>query len=195
LPPAVRALIGESAKETRTGSQPMDVKTILTTVAKGHLRRELTDLEQYVLIQIFDMAWKDHLFAMDMLKSGIGLQSFAEQDPRILYKKQGYEYFQQLLALIRDKVTDQIFRAKLMGTTERKSAYRETAAVHADAGGYGVSENLAATGGGAAVDEGEAPAEVAVKTIVRDQPKIGRNDPCPCGSGKKYKKCHGVDAA
>ena len=84
----------------------MDVRTILTNVAKAHLRRELTDLEQFVLIQIFDQAWKDHLFAMDMLKSGIGLQSFAEQDPRVLYKKEGFEYFQQMLAGIRDKVTD-----------------------------------------------------------------------------------------
>jgi preprotein translocase subunit SecA len=126
-----------------------------------------------------------------MLKSGIGLQSFAEQDPRILYKKEGYEYFQQMLVGIRDKVTDQIFRAKLMGQTERKSNYRETAAVHADAGGYGVSENLAATGGGGEESQGLATA-TTVKTIVNEQPKIGRNDPCPCGSGKKYKKCCGA---
>jgi preprotein translocase subunit SecA len=194
LPPAIRALIGENAKETRSGSSPMDTKTILTNVAKAHLRRELTDLEQYILIQIFDLAWKDHLYAMDMLKSGIGLQSFAEQDPRILYKKEGFEFFKQMLIGIRDKVTDQIFKAKLMGKTERKSNYRETAAVHADAGGYGVSENLLATGGG----NGEGTAgesATAVKTIVNEQPKIGRNDLCPCGSGKKYKKCCGAAMA
>ena len=193
LPPAIRAMIGESAKESRGASSPMDVRTMLTNIARAHLRRELTDLEQYVLIQIFDMAWKDHLYALEMLKGSIGLQSFAEQDPRVLFKKEGYEYFQQLLALIRDKVTDQIFRAKLMGTSERKSNYRETAAVHADAGGYGVSENLRATGGGS--EEAEDGTATAVKTIVREEPKIGRNDPCPCGSGKKYKKCHGADAA
>ena len=70
-----------------------------------------------------------------------------------------------------------------MGEEKRKSNYRETAAVHADAGGYGVSENIQANS--------EASKETAAATIVRDQPKIGRNDPCPCGSGKKYKKCCG----
>jgi preprotein translocase subunit SecA len=144
-----------------------------------------------VLIQIFDMAWKDHLFAMDMLKSGIGLQSFAERDPRVLYKVEGYAFYQQLMALIRDKVTDQIFRAKLMGESKRTSNYRETAAVHEDAGGYGVAETSAGTG----EEQGAAATATAVKTIVRDQPKIGRNDLCPCGSGKKYKKCCGADAA
>jgi preprotein translocase subunit SecA len=195
LPPALRAMIGEPTKESRAVGEEankLDARTILTNIAKAYIRKELTDLEQYVLIQIFDQAWKDHLFAMDMLKSGIGLQAFAEQDPRILYKKEGFEFFKMMLAGIRDKVTDQIFRAKLMGDTQRRSNYRETAAVHADAGGYGVSENLAATGGGS---EETSAAGAAVKTIVRDQPKVGRNDPCPCGSGKKYKKCHGADAA
>jgi preprotein translocase subunit SecA len=196
LPPALRAMIGESSKESRTsagGEEPtkLDARAIFTNIARAHLRRELTDLEQYVLIQIFDQAWKDHLFAMDMLKGGIGLQAFAEQDPRILYKKEGFDYFKQMLAGIRDKVTNQIFRAKLMGDTQRRSNYRETAAVHADAGSYGVSEELAATGGGDAAGGAQVPA----KTIVRDQPKVGRNDLCPCGSGKKYKKCHGADAA
>jgi preprotein translocase subunit SecA len=194
LPPAVRALIGESTKESFGSTPHMDARTTLLTIAKSLLRRELTDLEQYVLIQIFDVAWKDHLYAMDMLKSGIGLQSFAEQDPRILYKKEGFEFFQQMLAGIRDKVTDQIFRAKLMGEAKRISNYRETAAVHADAGGYGVSESSSATSNGNGGESGEATA-TAVKTIVREQPKIGRNDPCPCGSGKKYKKCCGAGEA
>jgi preprotein translocase subunit SecA len=192
LPPALRAMIGDSAKESRGDAKPLDNKTILTNIAKSHLRKELTDLEQYVLIQIFDMAWKDHLYALEMLKGSIGLQSFAEQDPRVLFKKEGFEYFQQMLAGIRDKVTDQIFRAKLMGSAERKSNYRETAAVHADAGGYGVSENLRASG---SETSGGDEAATAVKTIVRETPKIGRNDLCPCGSGKKYKKCCGVEVA
>jgi preprotein translocase subunit SecA len=198
LPPAIRAMMGDSFKESRGDTTPMDVKTMFTNIARAHLRRELTDLEQFVLIQIFDLAWKDHLYAMDMLKSGIGLQSFAEQDPRILFKKEGFEYFQQMMIGIRDKVTDQIFKAKLMGTSERKSNYRVTAAVHEDAGGYGVSENLQSSGagsGGGSESNGEGGTATAVKTIVREEPKIGRNDPCPCGSGKKYKKCHGADAA
>ncbi|HZN64913.1 MAG TPA: SEC-C metal-binding domain-containing protein, partial [Tepidisphaeraceae bacterium] len=165
-----------------------------------------TDLEQFVLIQIFDQSWKDHLYAMDMLKAGIGLQAFAERDPRVLYKKEGYRYFEEMLAGIRDKVTDLIFKARVVGRAEARSAYRETAAVHEEAGGYGVGENIRATadavsGGAQAASGGEmaeaaakvqGEAAVKVKPIIKDGPRVGRNDPCPCGSGKKYKKCCGV---
>jgi preprotein translocase subunit SecA len=175
--------------------------------ARGFLRKELTDLEQFVLIQIFDQSWKDHLYAMDQLKGGIGLQAFAEKDPRVLYKKEGYAFFQQMLAGVRDKVTDLIFRARVVGQTQARSAYNVTAATHADTGGYGVSENVRQTadqgvpvpaGGGGEMAEASAQAQgegAKVKTIVRNQPKVGRNDDCPCGSGKKYKKCCGVHAA
>ena len=132
--------------------------------------------------------------------------SIYRKDPRIVYKKEGYRYFEEMMASIRDKVTDLIFRARVVGRAESRSNYRETAAVHEEAGGYGVSENLAATRdvsrgaalGGEAHPAGlESPeqpeAQTAVKTrpIVRQEAKVGRNDPCPCGSGKKYKKCCG----
>jgi preprotein translocase subunit SecA len=175
------------------------LRELLTGAARRRLRQELTDLEQYVLIQIFDQSWKDHLYAMDILKGSVGLKGFAEQDPRIVYKKEGFEYFQQMMQGVRDKVTELIFRARVAGPMQVRSAYRETAAVHQDAGGYGVAENLRATADvvappGAATAE-QSNESVAVKTIVRDQPKVGRNDPCPCGSGKKYKKCCGATAA
>ena len=182
------------------------VREALLTRARRILRQELTDLEQFVLIQIFDQSWKDHLYAMDMLKAGIGLQAFAERDPRVLYKKEGYRYFEEMLAGIRDKVTDLIFKARVVGRAEARSAYRETAAVHEEAGGYGVGENIRATadavsGGAQAASGGEmaeaaakiqGEAAVKVKPIIQDGPRVGRNDPCPCGSGKKYKKCCGV---
>jgi preprotein translocase subunit SecA len=192
---------GEEEEERETVLTPRER---LLKAARQFYRRELTDLEQFVLIQIFDQTWKDHLYAMDMLRSGIGLQAFAEKDPRILYKKEGYQFFQQMMSGVRDKVTDLIFRARVVRETQTRSAYRETAAVHEDAGGYGVGENVqrtaaelsagappepeTASGGG-----GEGPA--AVKQIVNAAPKVGRNDPCPCGSGKKYKKCHGAGVA
>jgi preprotein translocase subunit SecA len=139
---------------------------------------------------------------MDMLKAGIGLVGFAERDPRVMYKKEGYRYFEEMLAGIRDKVTDLIFRARVVGQAQARSAYRETAATHEDAGGYGVGENVAQTAaavsdgaqpGGEQAQGGGAESGAKVKTIVREAPKVGRNDPCPCGSGKKYKKCHGAD--
>src|SRR6185437_14506102 len=160
------------------GSDEPSLRDKLIARARQALRQELTDLEQFVLIQIFDQTWKDHLYAMDMLKGSVGLVGFAEQDPRIVYKKEGYEYFKQMMVGVRDKVTDLIFRARIVGAQQARSAYRETAAVHEEAGGYGVGENLAATAG---VEKGqevhtaeEAQAEsggpVATKTIVRETP-------------------------
>ena len=191
--------------------RPADVRTMLIDAGRRFLRKELTDLEQFVLIQIFDQSWKDHLYAMDMLKNGIGLQAFAEQDPRIAYKKEGYRYFEEMMAAVRDKVTDLIFRARFGGAAQApqpRSRYKETAAVHDTSQNYGVTEILRETaevgavapvgvaGGETAHSGGEAQAEPAkVKTITRDSPKVGRNDPCPCGSGKKYKKCCGADVA
>jgi preprotein translocase subunit SecA len=196
----------ERGKAKLDGQAPLAPRDVLFQKARGFLRQELTDLEQFVLIQIFDQTWKDHLYAMDMLKGSVGLAGFAEQDPRIVYKKEGYEYFKQMMAGVRDKVTDLIFRARIVGAQQARSAYRETAAVHEEAGGYGVGENLAATAGvekgqevHTAAEQAEAQAEAggaaATKTIVREAPKVGRNDPCPCGSGKKYKKCCGQHVA
>ena len=112
---------------------------------------------------------------MDMLKGGVGLSGFAEKDPRIVYKKEGYDYFLQMMAGVRDKVTDLIFRARVVGQAQARNAYRETAAVHEEAGGYGVAENLATHGGSrrrppntpqaAKQAQGEA---AKVKTIVRE---------------------------
>jgi len=188
--------------QSRDGEAP-SLKDQLVRRARQVLRQELTDLEPFVLIQIFDQTWKDHVYAMDILRGGVGLAGFAEKDPRIVFKKEGFNYFKQMMEGIRDKVTDLIFRARVVGQVQAKNAYRETEAVHEDTGGYGVGENLAATQGvekgstvedaHAAQQEGEAPVKVA--TIVRETPKVGRNDPCPCGSGKKYKKCHGLNAA
>ena len=201
---------GDLAHAGGNGESGQHLRDALLTKARRLLRQELTDLEQFVLIQIFDQSWKDHLYAMDMLKNGIGLQAFAERDPRVLYKKEGYRYFEEMLAGIRDKVTDLIFRARVVGQTQARSNYRETAAVHEDVGGYGVAENLRATAdalaGGAsdasggsemaaAAAQAQGEGAMKVKTIVRETAKVGRNDPCPCGSGKKYKKCCGAGVA
>jgi len=136
-----------------------------------------------------------------MLRNSVGLQAFAEKDPRIVFKKEGHRYFEEMLMGVRDKVTDLIFRARIQGEApQARSAYNVTAAVHEEAGGYGVAENVQAVGGGEeqrAQSGGEGGEAVAapVKTIVREAEKVGRNDPCPCGSGKKYKKCCGQHVA
>ena len=190
---------GEDTDHQEEDGQPFSVRDVLLDRARQFLRRELTDLEQFVLIQILDQSWKDHLYAMDLLKNSIGLQAFAERDPRVMYKKEGYRYFEEMMAGVRDKVTDLIFRARVVGAAQARSAYNVTAATHEESGGYGVGENLAQPTGEPsemqqASEQGQGEA-VKVKPIVREAPKVGRNDPCPCGSGKKYKKCCGANAA
>jgi preprotein translocase subunit SecA len=189
------------AGETPAGDGDADAKVtkrdFVVRSVRGFLRKELSDLEQAVLIQFLDFSWKEHLYAMDLLRNSIGLQAFAERDPRVLYKKEGYRYFEEMMMGVREKVTDLIFKARLSGPLQQRNAYQITGTSHEDTGGYGVAENIRAVGGGeemaAQAEGGEAAA--VTKTIVREIEKIGRNDPCPCGSGKKYKKCCGAHAA
>jgi preprotein translocase subunit SecA len=111
-----------------------------------------------------------------------------------------------MMVSVRDKVTDLIFRARVVGQTQARSNYRETAAVHETGTEYGVAENLQQPSAVPTVPEGagemqaaasqtQGEAATATKPITREAPKVVRNDACPCGSGKKYKKCCGAGAA
>ncbi|HPF38797.1 MAG TPA: SEC-C metal-binding domain-containing protein [Phycisphaerae bacterium] len=151
------------------------------------LRAELTRLERYVLIQIYDQAWKEHMYAVDLLKESIGLRGYAEQDPKIAYKKEASEMFNEMLNGIEDKVTGIIFRARLSGDEQMRARMNAQRARHDEATNAGFS--------GASRDRDAAMKaqnqESKPEQIVREQPKVGRNAPCPCGSGKKYKQCCG----
>jgi preprotein translocase subunit SecA len=199
LDPLTAATRKGTMEVDQDGSGSVTTRDVLLRRVRSILRDELTRLEQSVLITIFDQSWKDHLYAMDVLKGGIGLQSFGEKDPRVIYKREGYKFFEQMLEGIRDKVTDLIFRVHVQDKeVVMQSAYKETSAQHQVSDNYGVGDNVRETA--AAVDAPAAEAAenaeqrpATVQTIVRDQPKVGRNDPCPCGSGKKYKNCHGAN--
>ncbi|MBN1436346.1 MAG: preprotein translocase subunit SecA [Sedimentisphaerales bacterium] len=160
-------------------------KDALLSAGRKFLRQELTNLEQFVLLQIYDATWKDHLRNMDYLKTGIGLRGFAERDPKIEYKREGYRMFQEMLANIREKVTDIIFKAQMERGAQLRSVWNISNASHADF--QLPTEQQAAAQG----PQGEGK---TIKQIKLDKPKVGRNDPCPCGSGKKYKKCCGQNA-
>ncbi|MCP4377477.1 MAG: preprotein translocase subunit SecA, partial [bacterium] len=163
-----------------------DISGRLRDVGRKFLRREMTELERYVLLQIYDQSWKDHLLNMDHLKGGVGLRAFAEQDPRVVYKREGAKQFQEMLASVQDKVTDMIFKVSLSAGEEQVSnVYDISSTVHEQLSGY---DHL--TEG---VDPQAAQSQARPQTIIRDIPKVGRNDPCPCGSGKKYKKCCGAN--
>jgi preprotein translocase subunit SecA len=164
-----------------------DKREALLSMGRDLLRRELTFLERFVLLQIYDQAWKEHMHAIDLLKEAIGLRAYAEQDPRIAYKREGFQLFQEMLEGIQDKVTSIIFKARLGDEGAAASRYNIAAASHQEATNLGFS-------GQADKDREsglQAQGEKKVDPIRREEPKVGRNDPCPCGSGKKYKQCHG----
>jgi preprotein translocase subunit SecA len=164
--------------------QEDDLQQRLSEVGREFLRRELSDLEKYVLLQVYDGAWKDHLYAMDHLKDSIWMRSMAEKDPKIEYKREGYRMFNEMLDTVEDRVTDVIFKVRLEAGAQTRSVYNVSRAAHDEVGQFTMAERQRAAA--------QAPqGEQTVKKIQLETPKVGRNDPCPCGSGKKYKKCCG----
>jgi preprotein translocase subunit SecA len=127
-------------------------------------------VERHVMLTIIDKLWVEHLTAMDELREGVGLQAYAQKDPLVVYKTQGYEYFQQLLASIQHDVVHTIFRVQPV-VAQQPVRTRVT------------EESDKSQGAGDGNGNGAAPRKLR---------KVGVNDPCPCGSGKKYKHCHGA---
>jgi len=151
------------------------------------LRAELSDLEKYVLLQIYDSTWKDHLYSMDHLKESIWMRSLAERDPKTEYKREGFRMFNEMLETIEDRVTGIIFKVRLEAGVRARSVWTVSRIAHDEVGQFAMAERQRAAA--------QAPqGEPRVKQIRLEHPKVGRNDPCPCGSGKKYKKCCGKNA-
>jgi preprotein translocase subunit SecA len=139
--------------------------------------------EKYLLLQVIDQQWKDHLLNIDHLKEGIGLRGYGQRDPLIEYKRESFEMFQSMMERIQDRVVKVLWKIELAGPSredDREESQRVSRALPPPR----PREQVMYTG----------PKEAAAPTK-RTQAKVGRNDPCPCGSGKKYKKCHGINAA
>jgi preprotein translocase subunit SecA len=130
---------------------------------------EFRHLERVVMLQTVDNLWKDHLLSMDHLKEGIGLRGYAQQNPLLVYKKEGFELFQDMIDRIKRETIAILFRIQI-AEPENLEDLRQP------------EQPMFFSGG-------EAPAQ---KQVQRNAQKIGRNAPCPCGSGKKYKKCCGM---
>lgn len=124
-------------------------------------------IEKVVLLQIIDQKWMNHLSAMDDLREGIGLRALAQRDPLLEYRFEAYQMFQEMVHSIQEDTLSMLFKVRL----SEESSYSKP------------KDRLA----GAQTNQGEG----AVQKPRRVDDKVGRNDPCPCGSGKKYKKCHG----
>jgi preprotein translocase subunit SecA len=135
--------------------------------------------ERMILLHIVDQQWKYHLLAMDDLKEGIGLRGYGQKDPLVEYKKESFQMFETMMSQIEEEVVRWLF---LMQPVQEEQQVKEIERKQKKQ-----EQDLIMTG----ADDGSASAS---KTVVRSGEKVGRNDPCPCGSGKKYKKCHGAAA-
>ncbi|HEY0431082.1 MAG TPA: preprotein translocase subunit SecA [Pyrinomonadaceae bacterium] len=141
--------------------------------------------ERIIMLNIIDAQWKDHLLSLDHLKQGIGLVGYGQKDPLVEYKKQSFDLFQAMLDRIDTSTIRSLFNLQVV-SEEPPEAIQQRRLPRR-------STNMTFTGPNqGAASAGEEAGKV--KTVVRDQPKVGRNEPCPCGSGKKYKKCHGAAA-
>lgn len=144
--------------------------------------------EKSIMLQILDSHWKEHLAAMDHLRQGIHLRGYAQKNPKHEYKREAFEMFSQMLDRIKHEVISVVSKVQIHQETEAEAQQRQQLPdmqfQHAQV--EGLANELADN-----VEETEEEVEVKQKPFVRKGKKIGRNEPCPCGSGKKYKQCHG----
>ena len=136
----------------------------------------MRELENLIMLKVVDQHWMEHLDAMDMLREGVGLRAYGQKDPLVEYKFEAYDMFEGMIDAIEDDVVKYMFRVNVV-----------TQPVVEDR-----LENASTNNPNVDVSPADAENEAA-RPYVRKEPKVGRNDPCPCGSGKKYKDCHGKD--
>ena len=129
--------------------------------------------EKLIMLQVLDTLWKDHLLGMDHLKEGIGLRGYAQKNPLTEYKKEGFALFSNLMSRIKEEITEFLFKVQIQRETEFED------------------EDVIAQPKQMVEHRGDVEDSSKPETVRRDEEKVGRNEPCPCGSGKKYKKCHG----
>jgi preprotein translocase subunit SecA len=158
------------------------------------------------MLQIVDAQWKDHLYSLDHLKEGIGLRGYGQRDPLVEYKKESFALFQAMKDRVEEEIVRYLWRLTPVagddaaGTTApiRPAAPRRppqqmtlnSPQSAPPASPFGAIRGN--TGGQAPPRPARTGGDDVIKQVKRDEPKVGRNDPCPCGSGKKYKKCHGA---
>jgi preprotein translocase subunit SecA len=151
--------------------------------------------ERAVMLQVLDQQWKEHLARMDYLRQGIHLRGYAQKQPKQEFKREAFELFTQMLDRVKEEVVGIMLRLRLRSDDEIQAMEQQQAAKqqarnlsfqHADAAaaGFGGGE-----GGSGAEGLGQPPASAV--NVQSGVAKVGRNEPCPCGSGQKYKQCHG----
>lgn len=192
-----------------------DFKKRYATRVEEFTPERMRMLERFLMLNAIDNKWKEHLYIMDSLRSGIGLRGYAQVDPKNEYKREGLERFEELLLSVADEVTTYILRVEIRREDESQlgNAYEGQNASHPSFGGQPSQARPQAprrqiavgynrpgqTPAKAPASQGQATAEMDqaskpnAATSAAAKPRVARNAPCPCGSGKKYKQCHGKD--
>ncbi|MGH7198230.1 MAG: preprotein translocase subunit SecA [Candidatus Omnitrophota bacterium] len=192
-PEGLEALSGEELTERMIERAKAAYEAKEQSVGADFLRH----LERMILLDVVDSKWKDHLRNMDNLREGIGLRAYGQKDPLVEYKREAFEAFQEMIRSIKEDALEFIFRVQPVSPEKIAEMPVRRAAplhfIHPDAAAT-LKKSLPHE---VAPPEEEALAEAPMngepaRPIVHADPKVGRNDPCPCGSGKKYKKCHGA---
>ncbi|MEI8013570.1 MAG: preprotein translocase subunit SecA [Nitrospira sp.] len=180
---------GDGGEALRSIGRNALVEDLRAQVRDAYDRREqdltpelMRFLEKTFMLQVIDHHWKDHLLGMDHLRDGIGLRGYGQKDPLIEYKREGYDLFSGLMERIKSDTLDRLFHVQAV----RHEEHPDTTAAAPPPPPPMISRPQPTL----ILNRGEEP--VAPQTVQHSDDKVGRNDPCPCGSGKKYKKCHGV---
>jgi preprotein translocase subunit SecA len=157
----------------------------------------MRNVEKQVMLRQLDNHWKEHLAAMDHLRQGIGLRSYAQKNPKQEYKREAFEMFGAMMEQVKHDTISILTRIRIQGEDDLAEMQRQREEQqklqfrHAEASALGAQAPAAAPPGPAPQQGAQAAPASAVETFVRDGRKVGRNEPCPCGSGKKFKRCHG----
>jgi preprotein translocase subunit SecA len=141
-----------------------------------------TQFERMVLLQSIDTNWRDHLSALDYLRQGIHLRGYAQKQPKQEYKREAFELFGQMLDAVKNEVTKVLMTVRIQSNDEVSQAAADMESR---------AERISNVTYSAPTETGEVETVVDASTVAQAVPRVGRNDPCPCGSGKKYKHCHG----
>jgi preprotein translocase subunit SecA len=160
-----------------------EVESRLVRAIEDRFRPEMRRLERALVLQILDSAWKEHLLAMDHLRSSVGLRGYAQVDPKVEYKREGMRQFETMWKSIGDYATDMIFRMEDLPENFVGSTWADATAIHEDAPGASEMAQQQQQ----AIDGSQSDRKM--EPIRNRDQHVGRNDPCPCGSGKKYKQC------
>ena len=163
-----------------TGISQDAARQVMWNAFDSRYRPEMRGMERSLVLSQLDVSWKNHLYTMDHLRSTVGLRGYAQEDPKTVYKREGMKEFDTMWEGVQDKTTETVFRM------EEEEAFQESvwsigATIHESAPRPSAAPEVSTDG---------AQSDKKPEPIRNRGQRVGRNEPCPCGSGKKYKNCH-----